>query len=65
MITTQQIPATLAGWSKNRGKILFAMQSSGKYRPFLGEGLLETKRETSIIKDLRAAQAPRKPSPAV
>ena len=30
----------------------------GKYRRFLGEGLSDTKRETSIIKDLRAAHPP-------
>jgi hypothetical protein len=31
---------------------------SGKYGGFLGEGLSETKRETTIIKDLRAAHPP-------
>jgi hypothetical protein len=31
---------------------------SGKYRGFLGEGLSATKRETMIVKDLRAAHPP-------
>jgi hypothetical protein len=30
MITTQQIPETLAPWSKNRRKIVPAMESAGK-----------------------------------
>jgi Domain of unknown function (DUF4351) len=36
MITTQLIPAVLAEWSKNRGKLVFVMQSWGNIASFLG-----------------------------
>ena len=36
MITTQLIPAVLAQWSKNRGKLVFVMQSWGNIASFLG-----------------------------
>ena len=36
MITTQQIPDTLALWEKNREKKVFAMQKAGKIGNFWG-----------------------------
>jgi hypothetical protein len=36
MITTQQIPATLALWEKNREKKVFARQKAGKIGSFWG-----------------------------
>ena len=39
-ITTQQIPASLAPWSKNREKIALAMQSTGKTGLYWGNGFL-------------------------
>jgi hypothetical protein len=38
MITTQQIPATLAQWEKNREKKAFAGQNAGKIGNFWGNG---------------------------
>jgi hypothetical protein len=39
MITTQQIPATLTEWSKNRGELTFVMQSWGNIAGFLGNAI--------------------------
>ncbi len=48
LITTQQIPPTLAEWSKNRGKLPFVMQSRGNIAGFLGERLSETEHAKDI-----------------
>ena len=39
MITTQQIPATLTEWSKNRGELTFVMQSWGNIAGFWGNAI--------------------------
>jgi hypothetical protein len=57
MITTQQIPATLAQWEKNREKF-FCQAKSRKNRQLLGERLPGYGRDSRTVKHLRTEQPP-------